>query len=175
CTVEKLMWAGRDANRPRRSGRHCALGGGGPGADRGARIGRSGNVNGDLAQKISVAIEYLDAPITTIGDVDISLRIDCDAVRRVELSGAIAGSSPGFQPIAVFIHFGYAGIDVAVAYIGISLRIPSDVGHLPEKTVNWRKRRAHMLQWPGAFIGGFLLPSEDHHHAAGGIKFDYHV
>jgi len=43
---------------------------------------------------IALAIENLDAAITAVCDIDIALRIGCDAVRRVEIARLVAFLSP---------------------------------------------------------------------------------
>jgi hypothetical protein len=95
-SVENLIRAGRDAEGPRRAGGHGAGGGGGFVADGGAGIGGSGDVDGDLAEKFSFAIENLDAAIAAVGDVDIILCVDGNAVRGVELAGLVTGFAKGF-------------------------------------------------------------------------------
>src|SRR5262245_13250564 len=39
-----------------------------------------------LRLEVAVAVEHLNAPVALIGDVDVSLRVDRDPVRRVELA-----------------------------------------------------------------------------------------
>ena len=63
---DDLVGARRNAESPRRAGRHGASRGGGLVADRRARVGGGGNVNGDLAEEVSIAIENLDAAIAAI-------------------------------------------------------------------------------------------------------------
>src|SRR5882672_6595839 len=86
-SVEDLIRAGRDAQSPRCAGGHGAGVGGGLGADGGASVGGSGDVNRDLAKVFSFGVENLDAAIAAIGDIDIVLCVDGDAVRDVELAG----------------------------------------------------------------------------------------
>ena len=51
-----------------------------------AYIRRSGNVDRDLTQIPAVFIEYLNSMVSAIRYVDVVLRIDGNAMRRVELS-----------------------------------------------------------------------------------------
>src|SRR5882724_9787929 len=67
-SVEDLIRAGCDAQSPGRAGGHGAGVRGGLGADGGARIGGSGNIDGDLAEKFSVGVKNLNAAIAAIGD-----------------------------------------------------------------------------------------------------------
>src|SRR6266404_5150966 len=53
-SVEDLIRAGRDAQSPRRAGGHGAGVCGGLGANGGARVGGSGDIDGDLAQEFSI-------------------------------------------------------------------------------------------------------------------------
>src|SRR5882762_8168122 len=151
--VEDLIRAGRDAQSPRRAGGHGAGVRGGLGADGGASVGGSGNIDGDLAEEFSIGVEYLDAAIAAIGDVDIVLCVDGDAVRNVELAGLVAGFAPGFEPNAVLVGFGDAGIDIAVADISVAGGVPSHVGDLAELAVDGRERGLRMLERLGAFVG----------------------
>jgi|SRR5215831_7487106 len=63
---------------PRRIGAYAA--------NRWSSTGVRRNINDDVAPKFSVPIKYLDAVIATISHIDISVRIDSDAVGRIELS-----------------------------------------------------------------------------------------
>ena len=49
---------------------------------------------GDLRLEVAVAVEHLDALVAGVGDVDVALRVDRDAVQRVELPGLGAASGP---------------------------------------------------------------------------------
>src|ERR1700741_4495850 len=51
--IEDLIWPGRNANGPGRTGSHGACGGGGLIANGGAGIGIYGNIDGELAEKVS--------------------------------------------------------------------------------------------------------------------------
>src|SRR6266852_4962895 len=103
--VEHLILPGRDANGPGRAGCHGAGGGGGLVADGGAGVGIDGNIDGDDAKEFSISIEDLDAAVAAVRDVNIVVRIDRDAVRGVVLAGLVAGFAPGFEPVAVLVHF----------------------------------------------------------------------
>src|SRR2546425_10383665 len=113
-TIEHLVGSRRDANGPGRARSHGAGRRGGLVADGGASVGRGGNIDGDLAEELSIGVEDLDAPVAAVGDVDVVARVDGDAVRQVELAGLIAGFAPGFKPVAVLIDFCNSRIDIAV-------------------------------------------------------------
>ena len=71
--VQCRLRARRDADRPRRAGRERAGGDlrlAGPGADRRLRVGGHGNVDGELAQVFTVAVEHLNAPVAAVGDIN---------------------------------------------------------------------------------------------------------
>ena len=99
--VQHLTRTGRDVNRPRRTRRL-----GKPRArcfelrkvrnrsDRGYRGRIEGHIDFDLSQQPALAVEHLDAPIATVRDVDVALRIGGDAVRRIELARLVAGLAP---------------------------------------------------------------------------------
>src|SRR5208337_2260178 len=114
---EHLIWPRRDANRPGCAGRHRARGRARLAADRrtGVRINR--HVDGDLAQEVAPAVEHLDAAVTAVRHVDAPLRVHGNAMRSVELSGAVAGLAPRLEPVAVFIDLSDARVDIAVADI----------------------------------------------------------
>jgi len=79
-----------------------------------------------LAKEFSIDVEDLDAAVAAIGDVNVVVPIDGDAVRSVELAGLVAGFTPEPEPVAVFVDFGDARIDVAVADVGVACRVPRD-------------------------------------------------
>jgi hypothetical protein len=172
---EDLIGRRRDADGPGSAGRHGAGALRGTIADGGTRVGADGEIDRDLAEEFSIGVEDLDAAIAAVGDVDIVVRVDANVVRGVELAGLIAGLAPGFEPDTVFVGLGDAGIDVAVADVGVAGGVPGHVGDLAEKSVNGRERRLGMLERLGAFVGGFLLAAEDHHDAALRIELDDHV
>ena len=66
------------------------------------------HVDGDLAEEFAVAVEDLDAAVAAVGDVDVSLGVGGDAVRRVELAGLVAGFAEGLEPFAVLVDLGDA-------------------------------------------------------------------
>ena len=159
---EDLIGRRSDADGPGSAGRHGARGLRRSIADGGTRVGADREVDRDLPQEFSIGVEDLNAAIAAVGDVDVIVRVDADVVRGVELAGLIAGLTPGFEPDTVFVGFGDAGIDVAVADVGVTGGIPRHVGDLAEKAVDGRERGLGMLERLGAFVGGFLLAAEDH-------------
>src|SRR5260370_23279577 len=123
----------------------------------------------DAQNNVSVGVESLDGAVAAIGDVNIVLRVDSDAVRDVELAGLIAGLAPGFEPVAVLVNFGDAGVDVAVADVRVAAGIPRDVGDLAEHSIDGRKRRLDVLERLGALLRSLLLAAENHDDAAIGV------
>src|SRR5436305_1895924 len=89
--VKNLTGSGRDADGPGRAGRHRARSGGRLIADGRAGIGRSSHVDGELPKKFPSRVENLDAAVAAVGDIDMVMRIYCDAVRRVELARSATG------------------------------------------------------------------------------------
>jgi hypothetical protein len=53
-------------------------------------------------QQLSLAVEHLDAPVAAVRNVDVALRVGGDAVRRVELTGLVAGLAERFEPLTVY-------------------------------------------------------------------------
>ena len=100
-----------------------------------------GHVDMDLTEVFAIAIKDLDAGVAAVSYVDVSLIIGRDTVGRVELPGTGPRFSPGFDPVAILVHFGDARVDVAVADVRVASRIPCYVSDLPELAVDWRQRR----------------------------------
>src|ERR1700677_3483388 len=177
--IEILGWPGADANGPRRSVLHGSVRRSRSYRSRGCGGGRGIThphvdggwqryVYGDLPQICSIGIENLDAPVAAIGHVDVALRIGRDAVRRIELAGAAAGSAPLFHPVAILVELGDARVNIAIADEDVALRVPGDIGGLPELAVDGGKRRPRMLPRLRPFVGCFLLAPEHHLYTAGG-------
>ena len=82
---------------------------------------------GHFANKRAVVIEYLDAAITTIGDIDVSLRVRRNAMGRVELSRSLSCLAPLSHPIAVVIELGDPRINVATADEDVAFPVPGNV------------------------------------------------
>src|SRR5690242_20244408 len=116
------------------------------------RVGGYGYIQLDFSQELPIGIKYLNSVITAVRNVNVSLCIRSNAVGCIELSGLIARFAPGFDPVAVFIELRHARIDVTVADEDVPLRIPGDVGRLPELAVNRRQWRVGVLPGFGAFI-----------------------
>src|ERR1035438_8152918 len=95
-------------------------------------VGRDGHVDSDLAQKIAFAVEDLDAPVAAIRHVDVPVSVGGNAVRRVELSGFGPAIAPLLYPVSVLVVLSYARVYVAVAEEDVALRVPGDIGGLPE-------------------------------------------
>src|SRR5258708_16382826 len=150
---EDLVGAGGDANGRGRAGGYGAGGGGGLVADGGASIGIDGNIDGDDAKEFSISIEDLDAAVAAVRDVNIVVRIDRDAVRGVELAGLVAGFAPGFEPVAVLVHFGDARIHLAIADVRVAGSGPGDRGDLAEHPIESGNRRLCGLEGPRGFSG----------------------
>ena len=173
--IQNLIGSGGDADGPGGPRRHRASGGGGFVADGGTSVGWRGHVDGELAEEFSGGVENLDAAVAAVGNINIVLHVDGNAVWRVELAGLRARFAPGHQPVSVFVDFCDARVDVAVADVGAALGVPRDVRHLSKHAVDGRQRRLHVLQRFGAFIGSLLLAAKNKRDAAGRIEFNDHV
>ena len=67
-----------------------------------ARVPGSGGTSiVNMPQEFAVGIEYLDAPIRTVADVDVVVAVDRDRVRQAELAGTGSFVAPRLHPVAV--------------------------------------------------------------------------
>src|SRR6202034_79859 len=140
--IEPLMGGRSDAKRPGRAGRH---------GQRGAvacqaavrRAGlRSNSCAGprvverdpDLydSNQVSVAVEDLNASIAAVRNIEVALGVGLNRMQNPELPRPRPKLAPRLNPISVSVVLGDAGIDVTVADISVSGRVPGDIGHLPE-------------------------------------------
>src|SRR5205814_2379991 len=94
-------------------------------AERRTGVRINGHVDGDLAQELALVVEHLDAAVTAVRHVDAPVRVHRNAMRSVELSGAVPGLAPRLEPVAVFIDLSDARVDVAVTDIRIASRVPA--------------------------------------------------
>src|SRR6266404_3067217 len=126
--VKHLPRSRRYTDRPRRSWRLCAF-------NVFRRLIADGSPRG-VAIERHVDLEFpQNSTVAAIADVDIPLGIGRDRMRCVELTRLVAALAPGLQPIAVLVDFSDARVDVAIADVGISGRVPSDIGGLAETAV----------------------------------------
>src|SRR3982074_1388680 len=133
------------------------------------------HVDGDLAQTLSLSIEHLDSAVTAIRNVDISLSVDRNAMRSIELPGFASRFTPGFEPFTIFVDLGDPRIDVAVADVSVVGFVPRYICYLSEHPVLGRSWGGSVLQWPGAVIRSLLLAAEHHNYASLRIEFNDHV
>src|ERR1700694_4672638 len=98
------MRAGSDANGP--GGAHLVI---------------------DRAQH-QVAVEDLDSPVASVGDVDVAFGVGCDGMRCIELVGLISAGSNRFDKSPVLVVLDHSRIAVAVGDVDVSGRVPSDIG-----------------------------------------------
>ena len=95
--VEHLVRSRRNADCPwraRREGTGLDLRLSWDVADSWLGVGWHRHVNDDLAQKIAVVVENLDAVIAAIGNLHVALGVGRDRVRGCELAGAVAAVAP---------------------------------------------------------------------------------
>src|SRR5207247_11157064 len=100
---QHLIWPRRDANRPGRAGRHRACGRTRLVAERRTGVRINWHVDGDLAQELALVVEHLDAAVTAVRHVDAPLRVLRNAMRSVELSGAVAVLAPRIELVACYV------------------------------------------------------------------------
>src|ERR1700687_5880724 len=114
-SVQHLVRPRRDADSPRRPGRHGAGSLGGLVADRRASVRLNRHVDRKLALKLAVTVEHLDATIPAVGNIDVAFSIRSDAVGHTKLSRLVPGFAPRLHPVPVLVHLGNARIHVAIA------------------------------------------------------------
>jgi len=183
--IKHLMGTRRDANCPRRAIQHSLVQGrrsfcsGGhfgwgiphPWAD----LVVIGHANVDLAQKLAISIENLNAPVAAIGNIHVSRIIRRDAMRCIELAWTSSRFTPGLDPVSILIDLRYPRIDVTITDIGIACRVPSHIGDLAKLPVDRWQRWLRMLERIGALVGSLLLAAEDHQYPAFRAEFDDHI
>src|SRR5208283_4150167 len=75
-----------------------------------------------------LAVEDLNSPVSGVSDVHVALRIERDAVRRVELAWLYPSGTPGLDKLAVLVELGHPGVAVTIGHINVSSRVPCHVG-----------------------------------------------
>ncbi len=139
------------------------------------RSGNGRHVDRKHAQKFSVGIEDLNAPVGAIADVEIVVVIDDDGMRQAKLPRRGALVAPGFYPVAVFVIFRDARVDVSVGDVNVAARIPGYVGGLAEKPVHGGKRWIWMAPRLAVLVRSFGAAPENHGYAARLVELDHHV
>jgi hypothetical protein len=66
----------------------------------------------------------LDSAVTAIRHVDISLNVERNAMRSIELSGFASRLTPGFEPFTIFVDFGDPRIDKPSADVSVVGFVP---------------------------------------------------
>jgi len=74
------------------------------------------------AEEVAIVVEFLDAVMISIRDIDVAIRIGGYVMRIVELPAGGCADSPLAQDVAVAVEFLDAVI-IAINDIGISCRI----------------------------------------------------
>src|SRR6185503_2477147 len=82
---------------------------------------------GDRLDEIQIGVVHLDAPVTTIRDVDVVFCVSRDAMHRIELIHPGASRADGFYPRTVLRDLGDARIGVTVAHEDVVLAVERDV------------------------------------------------
>src|ERR1041385_6179316 len=92
-------------------------------ADRGRRPNAC-----DLRLEGSLAVEDLNPLVPGVGDVDVALGIDHNAVHRRELALCRSSRSPGLDELAVLVKLGDPGVAVSIGYVNVPGSDPRHVG-----------------------------------------------
>src|SRR5215471_1377398 len=82
----------------------------------------------DDAYRIQVLIEYLDAIVATVTDVDVAFGIGRNGMGRIELSRHRSARSDRFHECSVLIEFRDARIVVPIGHKDIAIEIPGNIG-----------------------------------------------
>ena len=85
-----------------------------------------------LLEKVAVAIEDLNARVCTISDVDPSLIVDCDTVRRIELTRLVTLVTPVEKELSLGGELGQTTVAIPVRDVELAVRSHRDVGRLVE-------------------------------------------
>ena len=67
-----------------------------------------------LLEKVAVAIEDLNAGVRTISDVDLSLIVDCNTVRRIELTRLVTLVTPVEKELSLGGELGHTTVAISV-------------------------------------------------------------
>jgi len=86
-----------------------------------------------LGLELAVAVEYLDAMVLTVGDVDPAIGVAADVANDVELAFTGSGFTPGHKQLAARRVFMDAGIAVAIRDIDVASRRQRGVGAAVER------------------------------------------
>jgi hypothetical protein len=89
----------------------------------------------------AVAVEYLDAVVLAVGDIDPTVRVGADVVHDVELAGVGAGAAPRHQQFADRRILVDLGIAVAVGDVDLAFRRQSRMGAAVERFAAHIRRR----------------------------------
>ena len=71
---------------------------------------------------LAVAVEYLDAMVFPVGDIDPAVGVGADVVHDVELAGIGAGLAPRHQQFPVRRVFVHLGVAIAVGDVDLPVR-----------------------------------------------------
>src|SRR3984893_13916331 len=88
---------------------------------------------GPLAQVVAVRREYLDALVRPVGDVELALGVEGDAVRQVELALAMARRAPRLDEPSVAGKAVHAGVAVAVGHVNVAVGVGDHLGRMIER------------------------------------------
>src|SRR5207249_12208346 len=139
---------------------------------------------GDLRLEVALGIEYLDALVFPIADVDVVLGINSDRVRQVELAGLRPTLAPGLDELPVLIEFRNPGVAIPIGDEDISGRVPRHVGRTIEIVTRDARARRSTASASSAFAfptrtrgdnQGFGFPAQGHEHESIGLELDDHV
>jgi hypothetical protein len=88
---------------------------------------------GPLTKERALGREDLDAAVGSVGNIELAVVVDRDAVRQMELSLGMARRAPGRDELAVACEAVHAGIAVAVGYINVAIRVGDHFGGVVER------------------------------------------
>src|SRR5580700_10956096 len=88
---------------------------------------------GPHAEEVAIRREYLDALVGPVGDVELAVRVERDAVRQVELALAMARRAPRLDQPSVAGEAVHAGVAVAVGHVNVAVGVADHLGRVIER------------------------------------------
>ena len=128
--------------------------------------------------EVAIGVEDLNAPVASIGHVDVFGAVSPDVVRVTEVAGvligvfsALARRAPALEPVSVLVELGDLGIKVAVAHVDVVVFIPGHICGTVEVAVHRSRWRIGVAI--ARLVWALVAPPEIHQHHPLGIEFHH--
>src|SRR5205807_1320356 len=99
---------------------------------------------GELAQKFSVEVEFLDPPVLAVGDIEDVVLIRHNGVGQMELSGTGTRTAPLADLFAIGSVLKDAGVGVSVADGNPAIRRKGNISRSPESAGRFLRLPTHV-------------------------------